>query len=96
MAKRRPTEPSDNGGDWKYVRLDVEDAACLALGDAGTRLEQHEQGHARMPQAERREPLIELGERARCGALQEIAAKRDQRIFHARAACGCRRRWPGL
>ena len=38
--------------------------ARLALGDAGASLDQHEQRHARVPQAERREPQIELGERA--------------------------------
>ena len=59
------TEPLQAGNERHHVgTLDIESAARLALGDAGASLDQHEQRHARVPQAERREPQIELGQRA--------------------------------
>src|SRR5215468_1834669 len=81
------TEPLQPGDEWHHVRpLDIENTARLTLGDTGTGLHQHEHGHSRVPQAERCEPLIELGERASRGALQKVTAKRGQRIFHAGGA----------
>src|SRR5437868_5336223 len=47
--------------------------------------ERHQHGHVRVPQTEWRQPLIQLGERHRRGASQDVARKISQGIFHARA-----------
>src|SRR5215475_10088101 len=87
LAPPDHTESHQPGDEWDHVGpLDIENTAPLTLGDAGAGLHQHEHGHSRVPQAERCEPLIELGERVGRGALQKVTAKRDQRVFHARRA----------
>jgi len=64
--------------------LDIEYAPGVALGDAGRGLDQHQHGHVCVPETQWRQPLIQLGERPRRGASQDVARKIYQGIFHAR------------